>query len=503
MVLPVRRIHYIRALNGAGPGTTPQGSPNADRAVSHHFPKGRRAEHGYIPCGAVPWNQLDPLMNRFLTRSVARSVRVIAPPALLLAALPLAVVAQTPTVEQEYVAEIERLTGDPRVQEAFRVIEELEPRTSEEHIMLTQIPAPPFQEEVRGARYLEMLREAGADSTFVDEEGNVIAIRRGTTSATTMVLSGHLDTVFPEGTDVTVQVRGDTLHAPGIGDDTRGLMVVLTVLRAMDAADLRTEGDIWFVGTVGEEGLGDLRGVKHLFREGGPQIDSFISIDGGGINRVVNQALGSVRYRVTFEGPGGHSWGAFGLGNPAHALGRAIRLFDERAAEYVAEEGARTSYNVGVIGGGTSVNSIPFEAWMEVDMRSEDPERLNGIDAIFVETMQMALDEYNATGLQGEALTVDIDRIGDRPSGEIAAETPIVQRAMASSLYFGEEPSLSRSSTDSNIPISLGIPAVTMGRGGVGGNNHSLDEWWINRDGHLAIQSALLVVLGEAGLPAN
>lgn len=438
-------------------------------------------------------------MNRSLIRSVARNARLIGAPALLVAALPVVSLAQTPTVEQQYVDEIERLTSDPRVQEAFRVIEELEPQTSEEHIMLTQIPAPPFQEEVRGAQFLEMLREAGADSTFVDEEGNVIAVRRGTTSATTMVLSGHLDTVFPEGTDVTVQVRGDTLYAPGIGDDTRGLMVVLTVLRAMEAADLRTEGDIWFVGTVGEEGLGDLRGVKHLFREGAPQIDSFISVDGGGLDRIVNQALGSVRYRVTFEGPGGHSWGAFGLGNPAHALGRAVRLFDERAAEYVAQ-GARTSYNVGVIGGGTSVNSIPFEAWMEVDMRSEDPERLAGIDAIFVESMQMTLDEYNATVIRGEALTVDVDRIGDRPSGEIAIETSIVQRAMASALHFGEEPSLSRSSTDSNIPISLGIPAVTLGRGGVGGNNHSLDEWWINRDGHLAIQNALLVVLGEARL---
>ncbi len=434
-------------------------------------------------------------MTRFSTSSPLRTTLALGA---ALAVAPVAAVAQTPSVDQQYHEEIERLTNDPRVQQAFRAIEELEPRTMEDLIMLTEIPAPPFQEEERGARYLEMLREAGADSVFVDDEGNVIGIRRGTTSATTTVLSGHLDTVFPEGTDVTVQMRGDTLYAPGIGDDTRGLMVALTVLRAMDAADIRTEGDIWFVGTVGEEGLGDLRGVKHLFREGGPQIDAFISIDGGGIGRIVNQALGSRRYRVTFEGPGGHSWGAFGLGNPAHALGRAIRIFDERAAEFVAQ-GPRTSYNVGVIGGGTSVNSIPFEAWMEVDMRSEDPERLAGIDAIFRESMQAALAEQNEARLRGEELTADVDLIGDRPSGDVAPETPLVQRAMAASLHFGEEPSLSRSSTDSNIPISLGVPAATLGRGGVGGNSHALDEWWINRDGHVAIQSTLLVVLGEAG----
>lgn len=408
-------------------------------------------------------------------------------------------VASTAEVEPQYAAEAARLAGNPTVQRAFRVIEELEPRTTRDLILLNEIPAPPFKEEERAQKYLEMLREAGADTAYIDGEGNVIAVRRGTVGGKTLVLSGHLDTVFPEGTDVTVRMRGDTLYAPGIGDDTRGLIVVLTVLRAMEATDLRTEGDVWFVGTVGEEGLGDLRGVKHLFREGGPQIDAFISVDGGGDGRIVNRALGSRRYRTTFNGPGGHSWGAFGLANPAHALGRAIRMFDEAAAEYVST-GQRTSYNVGVIGGGTSVNSIPFEAWMEVDMRSEDAERLMGIDSVFRAKVRQALDEQNQQRKRGEALTVDMALVGDRPSGTIEASNAFVQRAMAAAQQFGAAPSLGFGSTDSNIPIARGIPAVTVGRGGEGGNAHALDEWWLNEDGHVAIQRTLLLVLAEAGL---
>jgi tripeptide aminopeptidase len=405
----------------------------------------------------------------------------------------------TAEIEPRYRQEVEQLASRPRVQRAFQVIEELEARTLRDHIELTQIPAPPFGEEVRARRYLELLREAGVDTAYIDEEGNAIGIRRGRTGEPVLVLSGHLDTVFPEGTDVTVRMRGDTLFAPGIVDDTRGLIVVLTVLRAMNAVELRTAGDVWFVGTVGEEGLGDLRGVKHLFREGGPRIDSFISIDGAGDRRVVHQALGSRRYRTTFQGPGGHSWGAFGLGNPAHALGRSVQLFDERAREFTAG-GPRTSYNVGVIGGGTSVNSIPFEAWMEVDMRSEDAGRLMGLDSLFRASVLAALEEQNRQRRRGEPLTVALDLVGDRPSGEIDPGTPFVQRAMATIRHFGWEPELQRSSTDANVPIALGIPAVTLGGGGVGGGAHSLDEWWLNRDGHLAIQRTLLLVLAEAGL---
>jgi tripeptide aminopeptidase len=402
-------------------------------------------------------------------------------------------------VASEHLERVASLAADPRVQRALRIIEELEPRTLRDHVALTEIPAPPFQEEARARAYLRLLREAGVDTAFIDAEGNAVGIRRGRSGGRTLVLSGHLDTVFPEGTDVTVRMRGDTLYAPGVGDDTRGLVVVLTVLRALDAAALQTEGDVWFVGTVGEEGLGDLRGVKHLFREGGPRIDAFISIDGGGNDRVVNAALGSRRYRATFRGPGGHSWGAFGLANPAHALGSAIRHFEVEAAPFVAA-GPRTSFNVGVIGGGTSVNAIPYEAWMEVDMRSVDAERLLEIDALFRAAARRALEEQNAARRRGEPLTLELELVGDRPSGEIDLATPFVQRALASVRHFGWEPQPQRSSTDANVPISLGIPAVTMGGGGVGGGAHSLHEWWLNEEGHLAIQRTLLLVLAEAGL---
>lgn len=398
-----------------------------------------------------------------------------------------------------YKDEIEQLSKKELIKSAFQYIEQIDSKTTEDLIMLTEIPAPPFKEERRAEKYKEMLREAGADSVWIDEVGNVLGLRKGSEGEKTVALNGHLDTVFPEETDVTVKMRGDTLYAPGIGDDTRGLMVALTVLRAMEHENIQTRDDVIFVGTVGEEGLGDLRGVKHLFSESGPGIDSWIAVDGGSIGRIVNQALGSHRYRVTFEGPGGHSWGSFGLANPAHALGRAMHYFSLEADKFTSD-GPRTSYNVGRINGGTSVNSIPFETWMEVDMRSVSNESLEQIDEIFQEAMLKALDKENEMRRRGPELTVDIEMIGDRPSGEIESSNPLVQRAMATAQYFGSDPSLTRSSTDSNIPISLDIPAVTIGRGGAGGNGHSLNEWWLNKDGHLAIQRALLLVVSEAVL---
>jgi acetylornithine deacetylase/succinyl-diaminopimelate desuccinylase-like protein len=354
-------------------------------------------------------------------------------------------------------------------------------------------------EEARGRRFAERLTEIGADSVWTDAEGNVIGLRRGR-GAGTMIISGHLDTVFPEGTDVSIRQAGDTLYAPGIADDTRGLVTVLGILRAMNAAEIETDYDVWFVGTVGEEGLGDLRGMKYLFRDGGPQIDAFISVDGLGRDGITSAGLGSYRYRVTFKGPGGHSWGAFGLANPAHALGRAVAHFDAAAREYTDGAPRRTSYNVGRIGGGTSVNSIPFEAWMEIDMRSESPAALDEIDAIFRDAMQKGLDEENAERARGDALEVDVDKIGERPSGEIADENQFVQRAIAATSLTGGTPRLGRSSTDANVPIAEGIPSITIGGGGAGGAAHSLDEYYINRDGPEGIQRALLILLAQAGL---
>lgn len=390
--------------------------------------------------------------------------------------------------------------NDPAVKLALDHIEATDEQTMADLVTLTEIPAPPFTETVRGQAFLEMMVELGVDSAWVDEEGNVLGLRRGTGGGDVLAFTAHLDTVFPEGTDVSVRMRGDTLYAPGIADDTRGLATILAVLRAMNEANIRTNGDVLFVGTVGEEGLGDLRGVKHLFRDGGPRIDTFISVDGTGASGITHMGLGSHRYRVTFKGPGGHSWGAFGLANPAHAMGRAITHFENGANEYVRSAPFRTSYNVGRMGGGTSVNSVPFESWMEIDMRSEGNETLNAVDAILQEAIQTALKEENEIRQRGEELTVDVELIGDRPSGAIAEDAPFVQSAIAVTKAFGNEPRLGRSSTDSNISISKGIPSMTIGGGGEGFQAHSLHEGFLNSDGHVGVQRAMIIVLTQVGI---
>lgn len=421
---------------------------------------------------------------------------------LILMAFGFHVSAQKADVDKAYTKEIKKLSTEKQIQKAFETIEALEEQSQSDLILLTEIEAPPFKETQRAEKFKEMLTEAGADKVWIDAVGNVLALKRGTKGDRTVALDAHLDTVFPEGTDVKVKFKGDTMYAPGIGDDTRGLIVVLTTLRAMMKAEIQTEADLLFVGTVGEEGLGDLRGVRHIFEAGEVKIDSWIGIDGGAIGRVNNKGLGSKRYKAIFKGPGGHSWGAFGLANPHHAIGKAISYFTEEATKFT-NTGARTSFNVGRMGGGTSVNSIPFESWMEVDMRSVSPERLDEIDVIFKSTMNRALADYNKDVKKGDLLTLELVPIGFRPSGEVAATAALVQRAMAATEFFNEEPRLTRGSTNSNIPISLGIPAVTLGRGGAGGNAHSLGEWWMNVNGADAIKLALLITVAEAGLDTS
>ncbi|MDP3469443.1 MAG: M20/M25/M40 family metallo-hydrolase [Daejeonella sp.] len=398
-----------------------------------------------------------------------------------------------------YKDQLEKISGNTKIKKAFEIIQQLEPTTTKELIELTEIPAPPFMEQKRAERFREMLKNAGIDSVWIDEAGNVLALRKGTGNGKTVLIEGHLDTVFPLDTDVKVKMKGDTLFAPGIADDTRALSVVLTVVKAMNKTKISTESDILFAGTVGEEGLGDLRGIKHLFKPGNLKIDSHIALDGGDIGGLVTNGLGSVRYKITFNGPGGHSWGAFGLANPHHAMGKAIDYFNTAASKFV-EDGPKTTYNVGRIGGGTSVNSIPFETWMEVDMRSLSPEKLTGLEQILLNQVKKALDDYNSGIKNGAKLTAQFEKIGERPSGVQTEDLPLIQRAMAAIEYFKAIPSLGTGSTNSNIPISLSIPSITIGRGGKGGNSHSLDEWWINENGAEAIKFALLILIAEAGL---
>ena len=402
-------------------------------------------------------------------------------------------------IQPRYLEEIEALRANPKVQAAMDHILSLEPRHRADLIELTEIPAPPFKEDQRAARFAELLREAGLTDVRIDEVGNAIGRRPGKGGKRIVAYTGHLDTVFPEGTDVTVRFDDDKMYAPGIGDNTRGLVVVLGVLRAMQHAGIDTDADILFVGNVGEEGLGDLRGVKHLFRDGVERIDAMIAVDGGESDRIVYGGVGSHRYRITYKGPGGHSWGAFGTANPHHALGRSIALFDQNAVAITAD-GEKSSYNVGRIGGGTSVNSVPFESWAEIDIRSGDQAKIDAIDAILQAAVEQALQEENAQRTLGPELTVDVERVGTRPAAKGDVNSPLVQRALAATTAMGFDPQLRISSTDSNLPISKGIPAVTMSRGGVGGDAHAPSEWWQNKDGHLGIQIGLLTLLAEAGL---
>ena len=395
---------------------------------------------------------------------------------------------------------VARIQADENYQKALAFIDEDYPLFVEELIELTEIPAPPFMESERGAVYRQKLQELGLESVEIDAVGNVMGIRPGG-EGPLLVVAAHLDTVFPEGTDVRVRRAGTRLSAPGIGDDTAGLALLLAVIRAMDAAGIQTAGDLLFVGNVGEEGPGDLRGMKYLFLEGpySDQIKGFVSVEGGRQVDITNAALGSKRYRVTFSGPGGHSYNAFGLVSPAFAMGNAIR----KLSALEVSEDPKTTFNVGVIGGGTSVNSIPFESWMEVDIRSEEREQLEDVAETFLELMYEAVAEENETRSTGQGrIELKVDVIGNRPLGEISLNTPLVENTAASFRAFGIEPTYSRSSTDSNIPISLGIPAVTIDRGGMGGRSHSLDEWVdVEKPGTVkGIQVVLTTILAITGL---
>ncbi|EKB50187.1 M20/M25/M40 family metallo-hydrolase [Cecembia lonarensis] len=406
---------------------------------------------------------------------------------------------QAQVIQQSYKDQVETLVQDPAVKKAFDHILSIDEQTVQDMITLTEIPSPSHHEEEKGKVFAQMLRDAGADSVWTDEVGNVIALRKGTKSERTFLVEGHLDTVFPFGTDVTVKQRGDTLFAPGITDANRSLAIVVALLKTMIHENIRTKDDIWFAGTVGEEGLGDLKGMKHLFREGAYPLAAHIAIDGGGLEDIVNGGIGSLRYKVTFKGSGGHSYGAFGIGNPHNALAQAVVSFVPKADAFT-KDGPKTTYSISVLGGGTSVNSIPYESWMLVDMRSETQEKLQGINQLFLESIQEGLEKENAIIRRGEALTVDIEKVGDRPSGLADPDSPLIQRTMAIAKHLsGNDPRLSSSSTNSNIAFSMGVPAVTIGRGGLGGGAHSLDEWWINKDGHLAIQQVLLLILMQGG----
>jgi acetylornithine deacetylase/succinyl-diaminopimelate desuccinylase-like protein len=410
-------------------------------------------------------------------------------------ALALTCAAAVPAAAQQDAANLgAKLLADPAVKTAVEAIRAAEPQTIEDQIRICEVEAPPFKEARRAEVYARMFREAGLQNVRIDKEGNVLGDRPGAQPRPRLVFSAHLDTVFPEGTDVTVKRDGAILRGPGIGDDCRGLAVVLAVVRAMNQAKIHTPGTITFVGTVGEEGLGDLRGVKYLFNEGMKgQIDRFVSIDGTGLG-ITHIAVGSLRYRITFKGPGGHSYGAFGrIPNPLHALGRAV----ETISQFEVPADPKTTFNVGRVGGGTSVNAIPFESWFEMDMRSASPSSLQALDAKFHRAVDDAARAEDARW-KTNAITVDKQLVGNRPAGQTPAKSPIVQAAVSVTRALGFPVSLDEGSTDSNIAMSLGVPAITVDGGGRGTGSHALDEAFDPANSWQGSQRALLLAIALA-----
>jgi tripeptide aminopeptidase len=388
----------------------------------------------------------------------------------------------------------ERLLQDSTVQSALDAARRLEPQTIADQVRICEIPAPPFKEARRAAAYKQMFEELGLQNVRIDAEGNVLGERPGLAPRPHVVFSAHLDTVFPEGTDVRVTRDGSLLRGPGIGDDCRGLAVVLAVARALDAANLQTPGTITFVGTVGEEGLGDLRGVRHLFdTELGDRVDRFVSVDGTGLG-ITHVAVGSRRYRIAFTGLGGHSYSHFGIANPVHALGRTIA----RMADVQVPMHPRTTFSVGRIGGGTSVNTIAAEAWMEVDLRSADADTLTAVERRFLRAVDDALAAENARWKGRGRLSVVREQVGDRPAGRLPPDAPIVQAAVSVTRALGLPVSLDEGSTDANYPLSLGIPAIAIDGGGRGSGAHTLEETFETANSWHGTQRATLLAIALA-----
>jgi tripeptide aminopeptidase len=387
------------------------------------------------------------------------------------------------------------LMQNAAVQAALAAAKANEGQVIADETRFCEIPAPEFHEGQRAAELERVFRQIGLEHVRIDQAGNVLGDRPGRAATPRLVMAGHLDTVFPEGTDVHVTREGSVLKGPGIGDDCRGLAVLVGTVRALDAGKVQTEGTITFVADVGEEGLGDIRGIKALFDQTlKGQIDRFVSIDGTGIS-IVRVAVGSHRYRVTFKGPGGHSYGAFGLANPIHAMGRAIA----EIADFQVPKDPKTTFNVGRVGGGTSVNSIPFEAWLEMDMRSADKASLAALDARFQAAVDSAVAAENRRWNHQGMITVEKKLVGDRPAGNTPADAPIVRTALAVGAALGKDIRPGEASTDSNYPMSLGIPAITVGGGGQGHGAHSIAESFDTTDSWLGTQWATLLAVALSG----
>lgn len=363
---------------------------------------------------------------------------------------------------------------------------------------ICEIPAPPFKEGQRAAEMQRRFTALGLTNVRLDGIGNVIAEHRGRARRPVVVLSAHLDTVFPEGTDVKVRREGAVFYGPGISDDCRGLAVLLVVARALREAAVSTEGTVVFLATVGEEGLGNGRGARHFFEKEMPgEVDFFLTVDAADF-QIVNRAAGSRRYEVTYRGPGGHSYDNFAMPHPTHALGRAIAKLG--AFEVPADP--KTTFNVGIVKGGVGVNVVAATASMVIDLRSESADELSRLDARLRLAVQEALVEERARWPASTApLEVSWDTLGIRPGGRVAESSPIVQAVIASGRAIGVTPVLASASTDANIPMSLGVPALAIGIGGHATGEHSLAEKYDDGPaGYRGPQWVILIAAALAGV---
>jgi tripeptide aminopeptidase len=396
---------------------------------------------------------------------------------------------------------IQRIYNSDAFRRAAGILADEHERTVEDIIRLTEIEAPSFNEAVRAQTWFEMAQAHGLTDLETDAEGNVTGIRRGIGNGPLICVAAHLDTVFPVGTDVKVRREGTKLFAPGIGDDTRSLAVLLAWKRAMDAAGIETRADILFVADVGEEGTGDLRGMRHLFQRGRykDRISTFITVDSPNMERIVTGGVGSKRCRITFNGPGGHSYGAFGVVNPMFAMADAI----SRLGRVPVPTEPKTTYSASVTGGGTSINSIPNAVWTEFDLRSESISELTALEERFLQIIDAAVAaENDIRSVRNGRVTAEILPIGNRPAGHTSESHELVQFAQAAIKAKGYETRFEASSTDANIPMSLGIPAIRIGSGGTGAREHSLDEWIdVEPDASLrGMEAGLATLLAVAGI---
>jgi acetylornithine deacetylase/succinyl-diaminopimelate desuccinylase-like protein len=396
---------------------------------------------------------------------------------------------------------IAAIRADPRFAAATAVLRRDHARLVEEVITLCEIPSPPFGEQARSDAYRAMLAAHGLEEVEQDAIGNAMGLRRGVGNGEILVVAAHLDTVFPAGTDVRVRREGTKLFAPGVGDDTLSLAANLALLRAMDEAGIRTRRDILVLGDVGEEGAGDLRGVRHLFAEGRhrARIRAFLTVDDADVTRISARGIGSRRWKVTFRGPGGHSFSAFGLVNPVYALAEAARAI----AALPTPPGTGTTHCVAIVSAGTSINAIPDAATMQLDLRSGSAPALAALEAAVMAIIDQAVAGENAArATAAGAITRETVLIGDRPAGATAEDDPVALAAWASVAAEGYAPRFEAASTDANIPMSLGIPALKIGAGGRSGRAHSLDEWIdLEPEETLrGLRTALATILAIAGM---